>query len=207
MRTTRSVLGPAAVAAAAVLTLGLTGCGADPAGEGPISSTDGAPGAAATSPAVAPTVDPGDVLTLDDGWAKAVADTGEHAMTGVFGILTNPTDTDIHVVGARTPMAGLVELHETTMDGGAMVMREAQGGFIVPAGGTLLLEPGGRHIMLMELTEPVPAGSTVEITLITEDGTEVTASVAARTFAGAEETYAPGQPAHTSTGATETHSS
>ena len=205
MRITRSVLTPAAVAAA-VLALGLTGCGADPAGEGPISSTDGAPGAAATSQAVASTLDPADGLTLDDGWAKAVPEAGEHAMTGVFGTLTNPTDTDMHLIGARSPMAGMVELHETTMDGGAMVMREAQGGFLVPAGGTLLLEPGGRHIMLMDLTEALPAGRAVEITLITEDGTEVTASVAVRTFAGAEETYAPGQPTHTFPGATGTHS-
>src|SRR5690606_41988471 len=105
------------------------------------------------------------------------------------------------------PVPGWAGVHGARMGGGAMAMREGEGGFTAPAGGALLLEPGGRDIMLMELTEPVPAGSTGEITLITEDGTEVTASVAARTFAGAEETYAPGQPAHTSTGATETHSS
>lgn len=149
---------------------------------------------------------PADSLTLTDGWAKAVPEPDGDAMTGVFGTLTNPTETDIHLTAASSPAAAMVELHETSMDGGAMVMREAPDGFVVPSGGTLLLEPGGNHIMLMALTEPVPAGSDVVVTLTADDGTEVTVTVAARTFAGAQETYAPGQESHTSDGPTATHS-
>ena len=180
---------PAALAAAAALTL--TGCG-DPiptvAATGAASTTG-----TTTSPDVLAT---GSALTLLDGWAKAVealSDGGMGSMTGVFGTLTNPTDTDVHLVGGSSPVASMVELHETVMSGGAMVMQESANGFVIPAGGTFVLEPGANHVMLLGLTAPVPSGSDVEVVLTTEDGTEVTVVAAARTFAGAEETYAPGQ--------------
>lgn len=178
---------PAALAAAAALTL--SGCG-DPTS----TTTSESTGTTTTASAAAEPAAAG--LTLVDGWAKAVEQVtadGMGSMTGVFGTLTNPTDTDVHLVGGSSPVATMVELHETVMTGGTMVMRESADGFVVPAGGTLLLEPGANHVMLLGLTAPVPSGSDVEVVLTAEDGTEVTVVVPARTFAGAEETYAPGQ--------------
>jgi periplasmic copper chaperone A len=192
---------PAALAAAAALAL--SGCG-DPTTSTP-ASTDTATAAGTAS-------DPGTSagLTLVDGWAKAVEEVSEDpmgSMTGVFGTLTNSTDTDIHLVAGSSPAASMVELHETVMSDGAMVMREATDGFVVPAGGTFALEPGANHVMLLGLTGPVPAGSDVEVILTAEDGTEVVVVVAARTFAGAEETYVPGEESHTSMAPTATPSS
>ena len=135
-----------------------------------------------------------EAVTVADAWVKA-ADEG---MSAAFGTLTNTSDGDVTLVSATSPAATTVELHETVMSGGTMVMREAEGGFVVPAGGTFVLEPGANHIMLLGLTGPVPAGSEVEVALTAEDGTEVTVVVAARTFAGAEETYAPGEETETS---------
>jgi copper(I)-binding protein len=180
---------PVALAAAAALAL--SGC-ADTTSTSTASSTDDTTIAA----------DPVDsaALTLVDGWAKAVEEVTEDgmgSMTGVFGTLTNGGDADIHLVAGTSPVASTVELHETVMSGGTMVMREAAGGFVVPAGGSFVLEPGANHVMLLGLTAPVPAGSDVEVVLTAEDGTEVTVVVAARTFAGAEETYAPGEEGET----------
>lgn len=184
---------PAALAAAAALALALSGCG---------DSTTTTSEATATTTTASAAADPAaEGLTLVDGWAKAVEEVTEDgmgSMTGIFGTLTNDTDTDIQLVGGSSPAASMVELHETVMSGGTMVMREAEGGFVVPAGGTFVLEPGANHIMLLGLTGPVPAGSEVEVALTAEDGTEVTVVVAARTFAGAEETYAPGEETETS---------
>ena len=187
---------PAALAAAAALALTLSGCG---------DSTPTTPDATATT-AAAPATDPtGAGLTLVDGWAKAVEEVSEGgmgSMTGVFGTLANPTDADVHLTGGASPVASMVELHETVMSGATMVMRESADGFVIPAGGSFVLEPGANHVMLLGLTAPVPSGSDVEVVLTAEDGTEVTVVVAARTFAGAEETYAPGeesQPPMTST--------
>lgn len=185
---------------ALVLALPLTGCGtAEPA-----SPTSAATATAVSTAAADETSAAG--LTIIDGWAKAVPALEDHPMTGVFGTLSNPTDSDIHLTAGSSPVAGTVELHETTMDGGAMVMREAADGFVVPARGTLVLEPGGLHIMLMALVEAIPAGTEVDVILTAEDGTDVTLTVSARTFAGAEETYAPGQESHTSEESSATHS-
>ena len=106
-------------------------------------------------------------VTLVDGWAKA----GE-GMTGVFGTLTNPGDTDLVITGAESPAAGMVELHVVTADG---VMQKIQGDVVIPAGGTLELMPGGNHIMLMQMSEPLLAGEDVEVTLTFNDGSSATA--------------------------------
>lgn len=137
----------------------------------------------------------GEGVVLQDGWVKAVDETGPESMTGVFGTLHNATDEPVRLTGGAASVAQMVELHETVMDGGSMVMREAEGGFVIEPGQSLLLEPGGNHVMLMGLTEPIETGTDVEITLTTEDGTSHAVVVAARTFAGAQETYAPGHGA------------
>lgn len=178
-------------AVAAAMALTLAGCG---------QSTDSTPQAPPTT-AATETADGSSeadkaALTLVDGWAKAVDSLdGEHPMTGIFGMLTNTTDADIHLTGGSSPAAGMVELHETVMSGGTMVMREAEGGFVIPAGGTFELKPGGNHIMLMALTATIPAGTDVEATVTAQDGSEYVFTVPARTFSGAEETYAPGHGA------------
>jgi copper(I)-binding protein len=120
-------------------------------------------------------------VTLVDGWAKA----GE-GMTGVFGTLTNPGDTDLVITGAESPAAGMVELHEVTADG---VMQKIQGDVVIPAGGTLELMPGGNHIMLMQMSAPLLAGEDVEVTLTFNDGSSVTVTALAKEFSGANESY------------------
>lgn len=130
-----------------------------------------------------------DGIELVDGWVKA---TDEH-MTGVFGTLTNHSDGDLHVVGVRSDLAGVAELHVTVDDGaGGRVMQQAEDGFEIPAHSGHVLEPGGDHLMLMELSEPIETGQEVQVTLLLEDGQELPVTITARAFTGAEEHYAPG---------------
>ncbi|WP_341853970.1 copper chaperone PCu(A)C [Brachybacterium sp. GPGPB12] len=90
-------------------------------------------------------------LTLVDPWVKAA----EEGMTSAFGTLTNATGRALQLISASTPSAGMVEPHETMGDGsGGMSMQEKEGGFPVPDGGELVLEPGGDHLMLMDLAAP-----------------------------------------------------
>ncbi|NLJ53779.1 MAG: copper chaperone PCu(A)C [Intrasporangiaceae bacterium] len=172
------------LAAVLATTLILAGCGAS-------DDTSSTPGT--TAPSATETTDSG--VTLQDGWVKAVDETGAESMTGVFGTLRNPTDAAVHLSGGSSPVAHMVELHETVMEGGAMVMRKAEHGFVLEAGESLVLEPGGNHIMLMGLTDPIEAGTEVEVTLTAEDQSSHVLVAAARTFAGAQETYAPGHGA------------
>jgi copper(I)-binding protein len=63
--------------------------------------------------------------------------------------------------------------------GGAMMMQEVEA-IEVPAGGSVSLEPGGLHIMLLELAEPLEAGTSFDLTLILDDGEEHQVSVEVR---------------------------
>lgn len=123
-------------------------------------------------------------ITLVDGWAKAA-----EGMSGVFGTLVNPTDEAVTLVGAESERAGLVELHETAIVDGQSVMREIDGGFTIPAEGTHELIPGEDHIMLMEMETELLPGEVFPITLLFDDGTEVSLELDVREYAGANEDY------------------
>jgi copper(I)-binding protein len=112
-------------------------------------------------------------------------------MTGSFGTLVNSADQEITITGGSSPVAGMVELHEVVMEGGEMVMQPKPGGFVVPAGGSLTLEPGGLHVMLMDLKEPIAPGTDVPITLTLSNGETLTYTTVAKDFAGGNESYQP----------------
>jgi copper(I)-binding protein len=64
-------------------------------------------------------------------------------------------------------LAGVVEVHEMSMDGGVMKMR-AIPSLALPAGKAVDLKPGGYHVMLMDLKGQVKDGDTVPVTLVVE---------------------------------------
>ncbi|TDW29845.1 copper chaperone PCu(A)C [Cryobacterium psychrophilum] len=169
--TTTTITGRLAVGAV-VLILALTGC----AGAGSAAAPASTPAEAVAA----------DALNVTDAWVKA-ADTG---MSAAFGILENSGTTVVTVVSAESPAAGMLELHETVVnDAGDMVMQKKQTGFVVPAGGSLTLAPGGNHIMFMALTGPINAGDEITVTLTLSDGSASEFTAAAKDFSGANETY------------------
>ena len=85
----------------------------------------------------------------------------------------------------------MVELHEVVMKDGEMVMQPKEGGIPIPAGGSATLEPGGDHIMLMDVTEPIEPGDVVELDLELSDGSTLTMTAIAKEFSGADEDYSP----------------
>lgn len=128
-------------------------------------------------------------VTVSDQWVKA-ADSG---MTAVFGTLKNSGQHQARLVSATSPVAGKVELHEVvTEPGGSSKMRPKDGGFVIPADGTHDLAPGGDHLMLMDLKQPLAVGSDVNITVTFEDGSSLPFTAQVRDFRGAGEDYQPG---------------
>lgn len=165
-RTTRTAL-----AAVTALTLAATAaCGT----EDPAEAAGGA--------------DAGQALEIVGGWAKAT----DTEMSGVFGTIQNNTPDDVPLTGVSGDIDGSVELHETVPGGGGMMMQEKEDGFVIPGGGELVLEPGGNHIMLMDLTEPITTGQEIDLTLEIAGGEGVETSVSARDFQGGEEEYVGG---------------
>ncbi len=115
-------------------------------------------------------------VTVADAWVRGTVATQK--ATGAFMNLTSATDSAL--VSASSPIAGLVEVHEMSMDGGVMRMR-AIPQLPLPAGRTVNLKPGGYHVMLMDLKGPLKEGETVPITLtfVGKDGRKTTQDVQA----------------------------
>lgn len=164
-----------ALAVAATLAALAAGCG-----------SDAAP-ATVTGPSTAPT---GPAVTVRDMWIKA-ADSG---MSAAFGTLVNDTGADVTVVAATSTVSPMMELHEVADVDGEMVMRPKDGGFVVPAGGSHELRPGGDHLMLMDVTTPVQPGDEVRVTLTLDGGGTLVFTAVGKDFAGGNESYQPEMP-------------
>lgn len=189
---TRALTGPlfaapkSVVKTAAALTLCLgmvTGCSSSTA-----QTTDPSPTATV---AEVPSKDAtAATLEMDEAWTKSASTSDDHAMTGIFGLIHNPTTEPISIAGAKTQVADMVELHETIVDSnGSTVMQAVDEGFLVGPGQTLTLEPGGDHIMLMGLTEDLIAGDQVAFSLTLSTGNNLDLIAEIRDFSGAQETY------------------
>lgn len=93
-------------------------------------------------------------------WARAIVQ-GQDA-TGAY--MTMTAAEPLTLVGAATPAAAIVEIHQMKMEGDVMKMRAAESLPLKP-GVPLHLAPNGYHFMLMDLKAPFRAGSSVRMTL------------------------------------------
>jgi periplasmic copper chaperone A len=129
-------------------------------------------------------------VTVSDAWARAVVP-GQMA-TGAFMRLTAATDATL--VGAASPAAKIVEIHEMKMEGGVMKM-SAVDKLPLPAGKPVDLKPGSYHVMLMALTQPLKEGDTVPITLSIVDKAGKAQKVEVRASVRAMSAMQSGMPA------------
>lgn len=111
----------------------------------------------------------GDVR-IERPWARASIGTARPA--AAYLTLANTGDRVVRLVGVASPVAGRAEPHRTVKDGGVMRMVPAEA-IEIPAGGRVTFEPGGLHVMLMDLKR----GETFPLTLRFGDGAEATVTV------------------------------
>ena len=104
-------------------------------------------------------------VAVGDPWVRATVP--QQQASGAFMTLT--ATQPARLLEARSPVAGVVEIHEMTMDGGVMRMR-AIPGLDLPAGKPVAMRPGGYHVMLMALNRTLVAGEVVPLTLVVESG-------------------------------------
>ncbi len=114
--------------------------------------------------------------TVKDAWVRGTVP--QQKATGLFAQITSAGGGKL--VSASSPVAGIVEIHEMAMAGDVMKMR-AVPGVELPAGKAVELKPGGYHVMLMELKQPLKAGDSVPVTFVIEgkDGKKETVEVKA----------------------------
>ncbi len=110
-------------------------------------------------------------LVIENFWARA---TPPGAKTGAGYIqITNKGKEPDRLVGATLDGAGRVEMHETLNEGGVMRMREREGGIDVAPGATIAFEPGGLHLMFLDLSGDLKEGATASGTIVFEKAGEV----------------------------------
>ena len=84
-------------------------------------------------------------VTVSEPWVRATVP--QQKATGAFMKLQSAQDAKL--VSAKSPLAGVVEVHEMAMDAGVMKMR-AIDGLALPMGKAVELKPGSYHVMLMD---------------------------------------------------------
>ena len=101
-------------------------------------------------------------LTISHPWTRATAPSQK--VGAVFMAITTNGATKDRLIGARSPDAEIVEIHGHSMDNGVMRMRPVDG-VVIPAEGEAVLEPGGLHIMLINLKAPLLEETVIPLTL------------------------------------------
>jgi copper(I)-binding protein len=101
--------------------------------------------------------------TVKDAWVRGTV--APQKATGAFMQITSAQGGKL--VSVQSPVAGVAEVHEMAMDGNVMKMR-AMPALDLPAGKAVELKPGGYHVMLMDLKQPLKSGESVPLMLVVE---------------------------------------
>ena len=116
-----------------------------------------------------------------DGWIRLVPG-GDMPMDAGYATIDNPCDTPVVVGGARSPAYADVSLHESTIENDMSRMRPVPA-LEVPAHGSVTLQPGHLHLMLMAPRARPKVGDRIMIHLQLQDGRGVDGEFAVRSAA------------------------
>ena len=100
-------------------------------------------------------------VTVTEAWSRASTPA---AKTGAIYVTVTAGQPD-RLTSASTAVADMTELHQTRMQNGVMEMRPVEAGLPVTPGAPIHMAPGGYHIMLMGLKQPLKQGDRVKLTL------------------------------------------
>lgn len=189
-----------AVVLAGGLVLAASACGSD---SGSSESTGTTAGSDVTTTVAAATT-----VTAADGWARN-SPMGQSVGAAYMVLTGGATDDSLVAVTVPSTIAASVELHEVVMAGGndddmddmdggndddmsdmsdmsddsdmgGMMRMQEVPSIAVPAGATVVLEPGGLHLMLIGLAAPLTAGESFDATLEFASGEKLVVPVEVR---------------------------
>jgi periplasmic copper chaperone A len=121
-----------------------------------------------------------EAIVVEEAWARPVTvSEGSRVHSAAYFTLRNLGSEPVRLLAAESDVAARTEVHETRLEDGVMRMR-ARDDVEIPAGESLLFEPGGLHVMLMEVRQDLVAGDSLALVLRFDDGTEHRASVTVR---------------------------
>jgi copper(I)-binding protein len=105
-------------------------------------------------------------LRFGNAWVRATPPNAKVA--GAFVSIENTGTSADRLISASTDAAGSVEIHEMSMQGDIMQMRQLTEGLAIPAKQSVTLKPGGLHLMLIAPKQAIAEGRKVRITLLFE---------------------------------------
>jgi periplasmic copper chaperone A len=109
-------------------------------------------------------------------------------VAGAFMTIKNVGPDADRLISASSPAAGQVEIHQMAMDGGMMKMRAVKG-IDLKAGATVELKPGGYHVMLEDLKQPLKQGEQIPVQLTFEKAGVVEVMVHVEAMGAAAHTH------------------
>ena len=134
-------------------------------------------------------------------WSQALPAISKNG--AAYVTLNNHGEAADRLVGASSPVAARVEIHGHTMEDGLMKMRPVESIVLTP-GEYVALKPGGNHIMLMGLKQPLKEGDQFPLTLEFENAEPVEVTVTVQPLGSAPPTHGDHEH-HGSDGGEKTH--
>lgn len=110
-------------------------------------------------------------IHLSGYWTRAMLP--GQKVGGGYVVITNKGSTDDRLVAVATPHTDRAEIHEMAVVDDVMKMRRLDDGLVIPAGETIVLEPGGLHLMFMAVKTPFKEGEMVPVTVTFEQAGDV----------------------------------
>jgi periplasmic copper chaperone A len=114
-------------------------------------------------------------LVITQAWSRATP--GGAKIGGGYLTIENKGSSPDRLIGGSTAIADKVQVHEMAMNNGVMTMRPLEKGLTIEPGKTVKLAPGGYHLMLVDLNNPLKKGEQVPVTLKFEKAGEVQVSL------------------------------
>jgi len=115
-------------------------------------------------------------ISISGAWSRATI--AGQSTAAVYLTIANKGGGDDKLLNASTPI-GQTTLHSSTLDGGVMRMRPVES-LDIPAQSTIQLKPGGTHIMVTGVKQPLIAGSSFPLALDFERSGKRTVTVSVR---------------------------
>jgi len=124
--------------------------------------------------AIAGTALASQTMDVTGGWVREAPPTSR--VLAAYMQIINLTDTDLTITGISSPDFDSAELHRTAVENGVARMLPVSE-LTIPAAGSVLLEPGGLHLMLFDPVRPLVQGDSVTLVLRCSDAISMTLSV------------------------------
>mgnify|MGYP001047132558 CR=1 FL=1 len=113
-------------------------------------------------------------LSVEDAWARPGITGGTSA---VYFVINNPTEAADTLLSASAPVSPNAEMHKSQMDENGAMEMQMQASVPVPARSQVEFQPGGLHVMLINLPQDLKAGETISLTLTFQNAGAIELSV------------------------------